>query len=262
MADQNKFFDGVLQQEFQSNDGRFKFKLPIFYYDNTSISCVFTGASKLVKKYLPHKELFPLEIMPGRCLIVLSAFEYRKTDIGPYNEFAISVLVNFGKNILPGLKRIFNLSQILRRIYNVYIWHLPVTTEIARYGGVEFYNYPKFIADIKFKEEGNFLRCTLYEKGKHILTLKGKKLETKRGRVFKIKTYSFKNNHPLVTNIHINPIELGETFLQRSCVLELGKEHPIAEQLREINLGKTPIMYQYMPKTEAILFPPRNVIDW
>jgi hypothetical protein len=44
-------------------------------------------------------------------------------------------------------------------------------------------------------------------------------------------------------------------------VLKLGKEHPICHALHSIRLAKHPLIYQFSPRGEAILFPSRNVRD-
>ncbi len=253
-----EFFKAVLQQEFTTVDGKFKGKLPVFYYDNTSMTAIFTASTRMVKKFLPHKDMHPVEIFPGRSLVGFSAFEYRKTDIDPYNEFSISILISFGKRVFPGLGI---LGQQRRKLFTAYVWHLPVTTEIARYGGVELYGYPKFIADINFTKKSDEIVCTLSEKGKHILTLTGKKLSVKKGPIIRFRTYSIKNGIPLVANIYTNPIEYAETMDRNSARLEIGNEHTICKELKSIELSKKPITYQFIPKNEVILFPPRNLMD-
>ncbi|HEY4716347.1 MAG TPA: acetoacetate decarboxylase family protein [bacterium] len=253
-----EFFKGVHQWELQTMDGKFAGKLPVFYYDNTSMTAVYTASTAKVKKYLPHPDMHPAEIFPGRCLVGFSAFEYRRTDIGPYNEFSISIIIIFGRKGIPALSI---LPQIMRRHFNVYIWHLPVTTEIARTAGVEFYGYPKFIAEIAFKREKDCLECRLSEKGSHILTLRGKHLDAKPGKIMRFKTYSVKNGIPICANIDTNPIEFVESWRRNSATIEIGSNHSISHELNGIELSKQPILYQYSPVNELILFGARNLRD-
>jgi len=253
-----KFFEGIVQHEFNSPDGKFKGKIPVFYYDNTSMTAIYTASTSKVRRFLPHHKMRPVEVFPGRCLIGFSAFEYRKTDIDPYNEFSISIIITFEKTSIPGISI---LNQMLKRTFTAYIWHLPVTTEIARYGGVELYGYPKFIADIKFKNHPDALECTLSEKGKHILTLKGKKLSVKQGKIMKFRTYSIKNGIPLVANIYTNPVKYAESMKKDTATLTIGSEHEICKELHEIELSKNPLFYQFIPENQVILFPPKNLMD-
>ena len=250
-------FKGIVQWDMQDAKG-YKGKLPVFYYENTSMTVILTASTEKVMKYIPHPYMHPVEVFPGRCLVGFSMFEYRKTDIEPYNEFSISIIISFGKRPVPGITI---LSNMINRCFHAYVWHLPVTTERARYGGVELYGYPKFIADIAFKREKDHLECTLSEKGSMILTIRGKKQSTSQGKILRFKTYSIKDGIPLCANIYTNPIEFRQTMNRNAAELEIGSDHKICGELNGIGLSKKPLLFQYIPLNEMILFGPRNLID-
>lgn len=251
-----ELFKGIKQWEFEQ--AAKKFKLPVFYYDNTSITAIYTASTSKVKKVLPHSAMNPIEMFPGRCLVAFTAFEYRRTDIDPYNEFSIAFLITFHKLQIPGLTALW---QMARRCFTAYVWKLPVTTEIARFGGVELYGYPKFLADITFDRGKEWIECRLSEKGEKILTLKGKTLPTARGKISRYITYSIVDEIPVTANVVIDPLEFAQSRDSQSANLELGAKHPIAEALREIRLSPGPVMYQFSPVTEAILFGGKNLMD-
>jgi hypothetical protein len=250
------FLEGLVQLETPAGD--FKMRLPILYHDCTSMTAIFTASTGKVKPYLPHASMRPVEFLPGRCLVAFTAFEYRKTDIDAYNEFSIACLITFDKTQIPGLTVA---RQMLSRCFSVYVWHLPVTTEIARAGGVEVYGYPKFIADIEFRRADGWVECSLSEGGTRILTLKGRDLPVKRGKIMKYVTYSIKDGIPLVTNVNIDPLEFAQTWSRGSAELSIGSGHAICEELNGIGLGKRPTLYQYSPVNQAILFAGRNLMD-
>ena len=252
----DEFFKGIQQWEF--NLGELPFKLPVFYYDTTTITAIYTASSSRVKKLLPLPQMNPIELFPGKCLVAFTAFEYRETDINPYNEFAIAFLVTFDKPQIPFLT---SALRMYRRRMTAYVWHLPVTTEIARVGGVELYGYPKFIADIEFEKEADKITCHLAENGNKILSLQGKVLPVARGKNSKIITYSNIKDIPLVTNVYFNQLEFAETRDKQAATLEIGSDHKICEDLRSIGLSETPVMYQYSPLNQAILFAGRNLMD-
>ena len=249
------FFTGVKQWEF---DGRGqKFKLPLFYYDNTSVNAIFTGSTKCIKALLPHPDMKPIELYPGRCLVAFTAFEYRKTDIGPYNELSISFPISFRHQPIPGVTAA---TQMARHNDTTYVWQLPVTTEVARVGGVELYGYPKFLADISFELDGEHIRCELAEDGDKILSLEGKVVRTGRGKITRFTSYMVFDGIPLMANVLQNPLEFGQSRKREAARLSLGSEHPIATTLEGIGLSKHPIAYQFSPVNEAILFPARNMM--
>jgi len=250
------FFKGVVQWEFDWRGS--KGILPIFYHDNTSMSAIFMASTDKVKKYLPLPEMKLIEVFPGKCLVAFTAFEYRKTDINPYNEFSIAFLVTYKTPSIPVTTIAW---QTLKKSFSAYIWQLPVTTEIARIGGVDIYGYPKFIADIVFQKNQDRLECNLSEKGKKILTLKGKVLPTAQSKVMRYLTYSVKNGIPLMANVFVNPLEFAQSNNPKAAEIDLGTDHPISEVLRNIGMSKSPLMYQYCPVNEAILFGGRNLMD-
>jgi hypothetical protein len=256
-----ELFKGIIQWDFRLPDKKLKkdkFKLPVFYYDNTSFTAIYTASTKKVRAYLPRADMHPAEFLPGRCLVAFTAFEYRETDIDPYNEFSISVPMTLGKRGVPGLTV---MSQMMKRCYEAYVWHLPVTTERARYGGVELYGYPKFIARIEITKGRNKIECVLSEKKTAILTLSGPVLPVSAGKITRYKTYPVKDGVVLCGNVYINPLKHAETRKTKGVELVIGRDHPIGRELLGINLSAKPVMYQYSPLTEAILFGPRHLID-
>jgi hypothetical protein len=251
------FFKGVIQWDMMTKDLSLEGKLPVFYYDNTAMTAIYTASTDKIRGHLPLPAMHPVEVWKDRALIAFTAFEYRRTDIDPYNEFSISFPITFGRRAIPGLTV---LGMMARRYFTAYVWQLPVTTERARKGGVDMYGYPKFLADIVFSHEGSMLACTLSEGGQNILSLKGRKLKTSVEKVNRFKTFSVKDGVPLAANVYMNPLEFGKSINPGAAQLSLGS-HDIAGQLREMDLSEKPLFFQYMPLMEAILYGPRNLMD-
>lgn len=251
------FFKGVIQWDMMNRDQSLEGKLPVFYYDNTAMTAIFTASTEKIRRHLPLPEMHPVEVWKGRALVAFTAFEYRSSDIDPYNEFSISFPITFRKKAIPGLTV---LGMMARRYFTAYVWQLPVTTERARKGGVEMYGYPKYLADIIFSDEGSMLSCSLSEGGKNILTLKGKKLRTSSEKVNRFKTFSIMDGVPLAANIYMNPLEFGKSISKKAARLTLG-DHEVSTQLLDMDLSPCPIFFQYMPMMEAILYGARNLMD-
>ncbi len=250
-------FKGVMQWEMMTKDLSLEGRMPTFYYDNTAMTATYTASTDKVRKLLPLPIMHPVEAWPGRALVAFTAFEYRKTDIDPYNEFSISFPITYEKTSLPSITM---MAMMAKRYFTAYVWQLPVTTERARRGGVDMFGYPKFLADISFSREKDALVCTLSEGGKNILVLQGQKLQTAPEKINRFKTYSIKDGVPLVANVYVNPVEFGKSMNGRAAQLILGN-HDIAKKLQYINLSSKPIFFQYMPVMEAILYGPRNLMD-
>jgi len=235
--------------------------LPVRYYDWSWISALFPAPVAKVLRLLPSKKLKPILLMPGTTMVALTAFEYRKiADVEPYNEFAISIPVQYGAAVnVPGLPLFFHpvLSPQWYRKLGMYVLHLPVTTQAARDFGVEIWGYPKFIAEISFEDAGEMRRCRLRAEGKDIVTLEIKKLATK-DRSISFYTYTVQNGRLLRTLVQTQG-QYSITRFPGGASFTLG-DHPVAEELKALGLGKTAVGRFYAPQVKSLLHPANELL--
>ena len=81
----------------------------------------------------------------GKAIVDLFCIEYRKTDIGPYNEVGLTVRAKAPTDPIPAN----------------YVVHLPVTTAIANRAGREIWGYNKFVAAIDVISNGKTFSTVL-----------------------------------------------------------------------------------------------------
>ncbi len=250
------FFEGVTQSDVviagQSA------KVPIFYYDGTATSAVFPARLGALRRLMPDPRIAPARLAPGLGAVAITCFEYRDTGIGPYNELAISIVLN-EPWFLPNLPGRALISSLRRRQLHAWVHHLPVTTEIARAGGVDFYNYPKFIAGIDFEESEGRRDCRLSEGAEHILTLTGKRIPAPRSEQFQLFSHLWMDRQPQGSEFKINAKQMGVSLSPGAARLELGERHPIALELAGLIVGRRPVQYQYLPSFEGILYGPEHL---
>jgi hypothetical protein len=228
-------------------------EFPILYYDLRMIEAVFKTKTTAIKKILPHSNYKPIEIWPGTGLLGIAAYEYFDTSIGPYNELAISVPIRFPPSFaFPGLAA---KSMMRKKLFSVYIHHLPVTTEIALKAGIYFWNYPKFLAEISFKDEGSNLEVTLKEKEEIILKMRAKKLSLDRSSKLTFHSYSIKDKVVMRGLIEGWASKFGETTSGGDAELELGN-HRIGKELAELNPSKRARTGMYAEGMMAKLYDP------
>jgi Acetoacetate decarboxylase (ADC). len=250
------FFDGVTQSEVTIADQ--SAQVPIFYYDGTATSAVFPARLGALRRLMPDPRFSPARLAPGLGAVAITCFEYRDTGIGPYNELAISIVLN-EPWFLPNLPGRALIASLRRRQLHAWVQHLPVTTEIARAGGVDFYNYPKFIAGIDFEESEGHRTCRLSEGAEHIFTLSGKRIATPRHEQFQLFSHLWMDRQPQSSEFKINANQMGVSLSPGAATLELGERHPIALELAGLLLSRRPIQYQYIPSFEGILYGPEHL---
>ena len=228
-------------------------EFPILYYDLRMLGCTFSAKTSKLKKLLPHPNFQPLELWPGTGLLIISAFEYLDTSIGPYNEIAISIPVKYPPEFaIPGIS-IFNMMR--KNHFSVYIHHLPVTTEIARTAGIYFYNYPKFLAEITYQDQDQNLVVTLKENDDLILKLNAQKLPVNSTVELEIHTYSIKENVVMHALVDGKAPRYGMKMMGGKAELELG-DHPIGRELAALNLSKNVRGSQYTEGMMTKLYAP------
>lgn len=244
------FFAGVETKEYVSSTGE-RVELPVRYLDFSAMIGAFTASADKLRGLLPSRKLKPALFTPGKGVIAFSAFEHRElVDIPAYNEFGISIPVVYEPRVnIPGLSL---LAPQWFKTYGLYVHHLPVTTELARDGGIEIWGFPKFLAEITFEETGDSLRCRLRAEGKDIIALEGEKLATKP-RSVEWPTYTVKGDELLKTRTQVQG-EMGISMLRGGVTYTLG-DHPIAHELRSLDLGDKAVQYIYAPRLQSLLYP-------
>lgn len=252
----SSFFDGVAQADLTENGQ--VLKVPAFYYDGTAMTAIFPARLSALRAVLPDPRFVPARLAPGIGVVGVSCFEYRDTDLGSYNELAISIVLNepYFRANLPGRALV---SALRRRQFDVWVHQLPVTTEIARAAGVDYYNYPKFLASIEFTEEDGRRTCRLAQGSEHILTLSGRTIPSARPGGLQFFSHLWMDRQPQSSEFKVGAAAMRTTFSPGAATLRLGNEHPLARDLDRMLLWRRPIYYHYLARFEGILYGPEHL---
>lgn len=245
-------FAGVRQVEarIEGHD----FKLPLFYRDASSITAIFPAKLAEARRLLGHPSLQAAPLVPGVGAIGITSFEYRDTDIGPYNELAVTVLATHGSRPLPFVSLVEGLRT---HTVHAYVRHLPVTTEIARVGGVEIYGYPKHVTRIDFRARKGRFETSLWDDGVRPIELSGP-LPTggRTGVPLRYVTYTVKAGRPVEAQVLAFADTLAQTWRARATRLRLDPQHPVGAELGRALLTRRPVMLQWVPRFGSILHGP------
>jgi hypothetical protein len=252
------FFDGISQVELEIAGEQAK--MPVFYYDTAAMTALFPARYRELRRLMPDRRFAPALLAPGVGLVAVSCLEHRETGIGAYGELAISVPLNepwFRPN-LPGRAL---LEGARRRQLHAFMLHLPVTTEVALRGGIDFYNFPKFLAGIEFDEDGGRRRCRLAEGKEQILSFSGERLQTRPPRQAELQYFFhlWMDRQPQQAEVKFNQLEAAMSLRPGAATLELSGRHPIALELERLLLSRRSLQYEYLPRLEAILYGPEHL---
>jgi hypothetical protein len=130
---------------FANVDG-IPFQMSVRTRTSPALFAAFTIDPDRAAEMLPGEELHPCRILT-RGLLVLAVVNYLDTPIGTYVEFCIGILVTRGLRPAPPL-----LSLAAAPLFGtgVYIYDLPVSTEVSVKGGLGIWGMPKRRANLDF----------------------------------------------------------------------------------------------------------------
>jgi len=246
-VEEKDFFKGIAHVEVPWRQR--SLHVPVFYQDLMTMSAQFLAPLDRVRAWLPSRRMHPLRVTPWHGVVNVGTFAYRESDIGPYNEVSISVPFSLDR---PSPLFVGTLRKG-PDVPKAYIRHLPVTTELARDVGIEFAAYPKFLADITFEEEGDWLRCHLGQDDRHILTLACRTGEASSAPRYRMEIFNVLEDRMLRCEITLSERQMAASRDREDVRLDLG-DHPVAQELRELGIARA-IGCQYAPCVQAVLTP-------
>lgn len=214
--------------------------LPIRYFDARCLVATFPIDLNRAADFLSGVGLAAVAGDDGRATVLFGCFEYRDSDLGPYNEVGLSILATAPGDQDPAL----------------YVAHLPVTTAATDRIGKELWGYPKFVAGIDMRGDDRVFSTTLRDVATGtIAVLEGALPALAPSPPTDFPTYSLLNGKVLRTLIHVfTPFGScdGSGFS-----LKLGaSSHPMAKSLRALGLdGASPSMVRYADPFQALLYP-------
>lgn len=126
--------------------------MPILYNDSSQIFMFYRVPLAAASELISDPRLEPLPVL-GAAIAGFAAFEYRDTSAGPYNEVAVTLLTRRRGTSPSWLRYLTDPARVPDAAF--FVASLPVTTELARAAGADFWGFPKYVAPIstRFRPE-------------------------------------------------------------------------------------------------------------
>ena len=213
--------------------------LPIRYFDARCLIATFA-----IERARACGVLNPVGLQPAGdgadAAVLLGCFEYRDTDLGPYNEVGLSIPAIASGNPEPAL----------------YVLHLPVTTAETDRIGRALWGYPKFVAGIDIRGDSLAFSTTLRDTaGSTIAAFEGAFAALRPSPPAELPTYTILNGN--LTRTRIDALTPFQEGAGAGFCLKVGpSSHPMTKTLSALGLdGARPSRVRYADPFQALLFP-------
>ena len=258
-------FAGINQFEYQDEDG-YSCKWPIFYRKQRGMLGVFPARYRTLKALLPDDpEIRPVQILPGVSLLYITAIESADTDIEPYNSILIVVPMRAPDfigllsplKIIPGYELFRQIA--LRKLQDWFIWRIPDDSYISYKVGYEAFGMPKFASDLTWEEEDGRIIYSASDAGEEILTFEAHKIKTydlKKGFTLNAHACFYRDRLLMVEYGRVLFKQVGLSLGGSKLKLKLGENHPLADELRQVLLSQSPLLWLYFPEDYMIIYEP------
>ncbi|MEU1206252.1 acetoacetate decarboxylase family protein [Nocardia sp. NPDC005825] len=195
-------------------------RMPVQIRQADASSALFLVDARAAADLLAGTGLEPITPLFGKAVLSLAFVRYVDGDLGPYHEFAFSLMVR-----QPGRKD----------STGAYIHWLPVNQSFTCEAGQSIWGFPKLMADIDITPDGRGHRCEVRVDGQFVLALRiadGFPMPAGAGGA-SIDAYTSRNGILRRTPWIMNPGQVrGRPGGAR---LELG-DHAVSGQLRALGL--------------------------
>jgi acetoacetate decarboxylase len=214
--------------------------LPIRYFDAQLLIATYLVDYSRASALLKNTGVIAIPQGIGQALAAFGCFQYRKTDIGPYNEVGLAILAMAPQSPVPAL----------------YVVHLPVNTALANRAGHEIWGYNKFVASIDIADSGNNFSMTISDPDNVMIArFNGARSASITMPPNDIVTFSILDGQLMRTVIQMmtrSQLGAGSGFS-----LKTGEStHPMADNLRALGLDSlSPVLVQYADPFQSLLFP-------
>lgn len=141
------------------------YQFPTFYGDVTVAIGIFTCSYEKAYAMMPHKDMKPVILKPGKAIVIFSCYEYKNVlGIPPYNEIAMTIPIQVGAKInIPALPMI--MSNAFKK-FGYYVFSMPVTSLENNIRGHKIWGLPKVVEEIDIVTKDGNCVTTAYDEGK------------------------------------------------------------------------------------------------
>lgn len=252
------FFRGIVQKDLPIR--QYGGKSPMFFAEASVMGGLFPVDGAVAQALLPDSNFRAIMGPTGSAYMGVMACEYGYTDLGPYNEVFLTIGISYGTSAWPHPLRVG--GRFLARSLDAHVIQLPVDSEAALFGGIDYYNVPKYMAEVSFADFDGVRCCSVRDpqSGALIYELRG----TRPAHVLRLPfsplrrqtmlNYARMQDRTITARFELHSPAPFFRAGSKHASLTLGS-HPRADTIQRLRPGPS-LGYFFAEGCEAILYEP------
>jgi hypothetical protein len=229
---------------------------PVVVADAAMLMNAFLVDAAVAQSVIDGSGFRVLELFPGKAILQLLCVDYRKNDLGDYNEGAIIFPV-----LAPGETKPFPFFGALARMAlgraGNFVYRMPVDQEFTTHAGRYIWGFPKWVARIDIEFTQQRASGTFFDEGELVYAIAAKAGGAAQVKEQRIASLAIRDNRAWKT--YGTNTGSGATFSLGGEMPVIGDKHPLALELRALGLPKKPLFTVSMTHTALTFSPPESV---
>ena len=229
---------------------------PVRVSDASMMMNAFLIDAKAAQSIIADSGFRVIELFPGKAILQLLCVDYRKNDLGDYNEGAIifPVLTPGETKPLPFFGPI---SRMAKGTLGNYVYRMPVDQSFTTHAGRYIWGFPKWVAriDIEFGEKQ--AHGTFYDEDELVYGISAKTGGNTVAKQQRAASLAIRDGKAWKT--FGTTQGSGLTFSLGGEIPNIGDKHPLALELRALGLPKKPLFTVSMKNTSMTFAGPESV---
>ncbi len=176
--------------------------------------------------------------LPGKALMVLLGVDYQDNPLGDYHEAAVLFAVE--PSAAPRIPIIGGLLNVLRGGPLTYVHKMPVTQEFTMHAGRFIWGFPKWVSDVQVSFGDDRASARFVDRGELVFSIEAPARDKGAAPAQVSRSLSLRAGITQTTQGTLSGRGVG--FRLGGTPPEIGESHPLAQELRALELPKRPVL--------------------
>lgn len=218
--------------------------LPVEVRSAKMVGGTFTAPFTAAQKLIDYSGLQVQKLAGTLAMCMVSAVQYTDNDLGPYNEIALAIAV-----VPPGGST--STAGLATGNLTTFIHRLPVNQDFTCAAGGDIWGFPKWVADISYRERQGRTDVVMIDGGSHAMsmTVSHRFALPTPSNELEMSCFSFRDGVLRRTPWTMRMTQLRMRF--SGVQIEVGENNQLADDLRALGFPKAALMAQSVGHLEC-----------